>query len=199
MVTNRNRSKNDTFFDINVLTTLIYTHLLTWMCYFLWTHTNENRSRLRSWDSFSTTIKDDKITGEQLKRDTQNWLLKFISVVINPDNAVTPYIHIFVSHLYRQVEYLTKKGLSINSFSMQGLEKQNDFTTSYFQRCSNKKGDIMLQILEKRTRIELLTYVDDLVSFLNRRIQYLNVSSDDDNVDDETDIWSLNILLIYFC
>jgi len=151
----------------------------------------KNTVKKHIWDSFYDTVfkvKDDKITSEQLKHDTQNWLSKFISVVISPDDAVTPYIHIFVSHLHQQVEYLTKKGLSINSFSMQGLEKQNDFTTSYFQRCSNKKGDIMLQILEKRTRIELLTYVDDLVSFLNRRIQYLNVSSDDDNVDDETDI-----------
>jgi hypothetical protein len=129
------------------------------MCYFLWTHTNENRSRLRSWDSFSTTVKDDKITGEQLKHDTQNWLLKFISVVINPDNAVTPYLHIFVSHLYRQVEYLTKKR-AVNQIVLHARAwKAGRFHNElYFQCCSNKNGEIMFQILEKRTRIELLTY-----------------------------------------
>ena len=82
-------------------------------------------------------VKDERISPEELKEKTQDWLKTFISVVINTDEAVTPYIHIFVSHLYQQVEYLKSKGLSINSFSMQGLEKQNDLTTTYFQLCTN--------------------------------------------------------------
>ena len=68
---------------------------------------------------------------------------------------------------------------------MQGLEKQNNFTTSYFQRCSNKKGDIMRQIMEKRTRIELHTFVDDLESFFNRPRPSPVEESDEETLSDE--------------
>ncbi len=45
---------------------------------------------------------------------------------------------------------------------MQGLEKQNNFTTTYFQRGSNKKGDIIRKIFAKRTIIEILTHLRDM-------------------------------------
>lgn len=66
---------------------------------------------------------------------------------------------------------------------MQGLEKQNDFTTTYFQRGTNKKGDIIQQIFTKRTRIEILTTLSDnqLFQLLNRpkTIQSANESIDE--------------------
>ena len=140
------------------------------------------------WDNFYHIlykVKDDRITPEELKQQTEDWLKIFLSVVIKTDEAVTPYIHIFVSHLHQQAHYLKNKGLSVNSFSMQGLEKLNDFTTTYFQRCTNKKGDIMRQIMEKRTRIELLTFVDDLEKLFNRTSEISEVFSEEEESGDE--------------
>ena len=88
------------------------------------------------WDNFYHIlyrVKDYRITPEELKTQTEDWLKTFLSVVIKTDEAVTLYIHIFVSYLHQQAHYLKNKGLSINSFSMQSLEKQNDFTTTDFR------------------------------------------------------------------
>ncbi len=118
-----------------------------------------------TWTNFYDLIykmKDDKITSTELKKQTSAWLSNYLDTVIDTSSSVTPYMHILVSHMHQHVEYLNSKGLSINSFSMQGLEKQNNFTTTYFQRGSNKKGDIIRQIFAKRTRIEILTHLRDM-------------------------------------
>lgn len=45
---------------------------------------------------------------------------------------------------------------NISLFSMQGLEKLNDLTTmAYFSAC-NKHEDFLIQLIEKRNRIELM-------------------------------------------
>lgn len=128
-------------------------------------------------------IKDDDLTSTELKTRANFWLDNYIDTVIDTSDSVTPYMHIFVSHLHQHIRYLDTKGLSINSFSMQGLEKQNDFTTTYFQRGTNKKGDIIQQIFTKRTRIEILTTLSDnqLFQLLNRpkTIQSANESIDE--------------------
>jgi len=93
-----------------------------------------------------------------------------------------------VSHLHQHAEYLRSKGISLNSFSMQDLEKQNDFTTTYFHRCSNKKGDIMRQIFTKRSRIEILTYFNetDLLTLLTGpRPVLISAESDNDESSEE--------------
>ncbi len=96
-------------------------------------------------------------------------------------------MHILSSHMYQHVEYLHTKGLSIISFSMQGLEKQNNFTTTYFQRGTNKKGEIMLQIISKRNRIEILTSLndEDLFRLINRPILIQETVELSDESEDE--------------
>ncbi len=100
-------------------------------------------------------------------------------------------MHIFASHLHQHVKYLETKGLSINSFSMQGLEKQNDFTTTYFQRATNKKGNVISQLFTKRNLIEILTNFDDddLFQLLNRPKSQAQVAdeSNDESSDETTE------------
>ncbi len=54
---------------------------------------------------------------------------------------------------------------------LQGLEKQNDCLTQYFQRATNKHADSILQIIKKRTRIELLTFNSSLMATFQQRRQ----------------------------
>ena len=41
----------------------------------------------------------------------------------------------------------------LNYFSGQGIEKLNDFTTTQFFRCTNKKANFIKQILERDHRM----------------------------------------------
>ena len=60
----------------------------------------------------------------------------------------------------------------MNSFSMQGVEKCNDFTSKYYQRSSNRKGDVMLQLVQKRNRIEVLWYHDEFDNLIiSKRVE----------------------------
>jgi len=53
-------------------------------------------------------------------------------------------------------EFLTLYG-NIGIFTQQGLEKLNDITTIFYQHASNhKEQESLLQVLEKRNRIEEL-------------------------------------------
>ena len=53
-------------------------------------------------------------------------------------------------------EFLRMYG-NISSYTQQGLEKVNDFTTKYYQRSSNHRTyESLQQILEKHNRLELL-------------------------------------------
>jgi len=69
--------------------------------------------------------------------------------LFNFTTEVTPYIHAFSSHVHQQIKHLKSKDLSLNDFSMQSLEKFNDFSTQYFQRSTNKRDDIEVQIAKK--------------------------------------------------
>ncbi len=143
------------------------------------------------WDKFYiliVDIKDGRLTPDEIRNKATDWFNTYLRTIIDTDNSITPYTHILVSHLYQQAEYLESKGISINSFSMQGLEKQNDFTTTYFHRCSNKKGDVMRQIFTKRCRIEILTYFSetDLLTLLTApRPVLASVESENDESSDE--------------
>jgi len=46
---------------------------------------------------------------------------------------------------------------NIVSFTQQGLEKLNDFTTKYFQSaCNHQDGESLKQVLQKQNYLELL-------------------------------------------
>jgi len=147
-----------------------------------------------TWTNFYDLIykiKDDRLTSSEIKNDSSAWLNNYLETVIDTSSSVTPYMHILVSHFHQQVEYLQSKGLSINSFSMQGLEKMNDFTTTYFQRSTNKKDNIELQIFSKRTRVEFLTNLkdEDLFQMLNqpKSINGIEIDQNVHQSENETD------------
>jgi hypothetical protein len=74
---------------------------------------------------------------------------------------------------------------------MQGLEKMNDFTTTYFQRSTNKKDNVELQIFSKRTKVEILTNLkdEDLFQMLNqpKSINGIEVDQNVHQSENETD------------
>lgn len=114
------------------------------------------------WKNFFKIVTDIKSNSiDSIKDKTFTWLNNFLET----SDLVTPYVHIFCSHLHTQNEYISGQGLFLNDFSMQGLEKSNDFLTKYYQRSTNKKNKSIKQLLQKRNRIEILTYQKDL-SFL---------------------------------
>ena len=65
---------------------------------------------------------------------------------------VTPYMHAFMMHV---PEFIALHG-NLVSFSQQGLEKLNDFSTKQFQLASNHRNiESLLQMLEKRREVLL--------------------------------------------
>jgi hypothetical protein len=44
----------------------------------------------------------------------------------------------------------------ISIFTMQGLEKLNDFTTQHYFTATNKHLDYMVQLLNKRNRMDIM-------------------------------------------
>ena len=120
------------------------------------------------WDEFYQIVdelKRDVIDTSTLKSKTGNFFKNFVKTTF--DLSTIPYIHIFISHLHQQNEYLKSKKLFINDFSMQGIEKLNDLITKYYQRSSNKKGNFLSQVLEKRSRIEIINQHMNVNSLLN--------------------------------
>ncbi len=108
-------------------------------------------------------MRDDRMSIDSIKHETQLWLQNYAALpTVNSREDVTPYIHIFASHLHEQIGNLKEKGLSFNSFSMQGLEFLNCLDIRCFHRSTNKKGEIIKQLIKKRSRIELLSFHKDL-------------------------------------
>ncbi len=92
---------------------------------------------------------DDKDKIETIKRNTFDWLVLFESVY--SASRITPYLHIFGDHLYEMVEIHG----NINAFTMQGLEKLNDITTQHYFSATNKSENYLVQLLNKRNRLDL--------------------------------------------
>ena len=44
----------------------------------------------------------------------------------------------------------------ISLFSMQGLEKMNDFTTQHYFSSTNRHKDFLIQLLEKNNRMDVM-------------------------------------------
>ena len=102
-----------------------------------------------TWDEFYDIIydsKDNNITIMDIKTRTFNFYENFRQLCFD---KTIPYIHIFISHLFQQVEYLKTKNLVINDFSMQGIEKLNDSVTKYFQRSTNKNKKLLMSNFAK--------------------------------------------------
>ena len=128
----------------------------------------------RIWKNFYNiyfSIKDNayqKINRiESIKKNTGEWLELFRKVY--QDENITPYIHIFVQHLYEIVDLHE----DINLFTMQGLEKLNDMTTKHYFNSTNKGSNYLTQLLAKRNRMEYMSDIN--YSFDNRKFSSLEV------------------------
>ncbi len=139
----------------------------------------------RLWKDFYSILsyaKDNDIHRvNRLEEKTQNWYSLFCSLTFQKE--ITPYIHIFGTHLHEKVDHLRSQSISLNKFSMQGLEKQNDSFTQYYHRATNKKNDYIAQILKKRSRIELLTFLPNLVQFYQEKSRARLVQLNDIQID----------------
>jgi len=109
---------------------------------------------------------------------------------VDSANDITPYMHVFASHLHEHINNLKKKGLNFNSFSMQGLEFLNCLDIRCFHRSTSKKGAIIKQLINKRSRVEILNFNKDLPRFFtaNRRTSEREINSSDSMIDDQPDI-----------
>jgi hypothetical protein len=110
--------------------------------------------------------------------------LKFFSLfreVYNNDNVI-PYIHI-LSHIEKIQIDLQEFDLPLNNFSMQGMEKLNDMLTIYYNRCSNKRGEYLCQILKKRTRVEIIQHTNTV-----ELEECLKKVFDDSTIEDRVDV-----------
>lgn len=102
-----------------------------------------------------------------LEIDTNEWLNNFNNCFHS--SMVTPYIHLFSSHLC----FFVEKFGDIDSFNISGLEKLNDQTTIQYFKATNKGKYFTSQLLAQRNRL------DDYRHFgvelkLNKRI-YFNI------------------------
>ena len=92
-----------------------------------------------------------QLETDELSRKIKLWVTLFTMTYQSKD--VTPYMHAFSMHM---PEFIKLYG-SLISFTQQGLEKLNDFSTKDFQRASNHRNiESLKQMLEKRNRIESL-------------------------------------------
>ena len=99
----------------------------------------------------NTINKEEFDNIEELPTSIKAWVKLFLSIYQRKD--VTPYIHAFMMHV---PEFITLHG-NLVSFSQQGLEKLNDFSTKQFQLASSHRNiESLQQMLEKHNCIENL-------------------------------------------
>lgn len=83
--------------------------------------------------------------GQQLLKDSEIWLNDFYQIY--PSKYVTPYMHIFASHMNIFES-------NPNKFSLQGFEKFNGHTKNYYFTKTNKRTQYLKQLLCARIRLE---------------------------------------------
>ena len=127
------------------------------------------------------SLRADTLSVDAIQFKTNNWLESFL--LVNFTTEVTPYIHAFSSHVHQQIKHLKSKDLSLNDFSMQSLEKFNDFSTQYFQRSTNKRDDIEVQIAKKRNRVEVLKHHPFIVELIEDIINSVMMDTVEDVVE----------------
>jgi hypothetical protein len=113
-----------------------------------------------------------------LEVDTSNWLDLFNRCFAS--KHVTPYMHLFASHLCFFVESYG----DVNLFNMQGLEKLNDFTTGQFFRATNKNKYYVGQILSQRNRLEDYRHLGIELN-LNKKVNFSVKAIRKTIIDDE--------------
>jgi hypothetical protein len=68
-------------------------------------------------------------------------------------DKITPYLHVFTFHIWEMI----KLHGDISRFTMQGLEKLNDFTTmDYFAATNKHHGEYLVQLIKKRNRRDFM-------------------------------------------
>lgn len=113
------------------------------------------------WKSFYevyTLIRECSNVTESdvIRAKSARWLELFVNVY--DKSQVTPYMHVFAAHLH---DFFRLHG-NVNMFNLQGLEKLNDLTTTHYFRSTNKhkrNHAALEQLLKKKTRLEILTYL----------------------------------------
>lgn len=98
-------------------------------------------------------VKTFMISSEVIKKETSEWIQLYSEIY--GESAITPYMHIFHSHLS---DFVNDLG-DINDYNMQGFEKQNDqLTQDYFGATNKQKQDFLRQMIQKRNRIEIISF-----------------------------------------
>ena len=101
-------------------------------------------------------IKMNSVNTDELQKDTLTWFGTFLSVYSHED--VTPYIHVFVYHLFEFQKINETISTKINKFNLEGLEKKNDIVTCQYYRSTNRKNhDFLKQLLLKNNRLDILS------------------------------------------
>ena len=116
---------------------------------------NKKEQLGRLWNDFFSLINninnEEFANIEELRTSIKEWVKLFLFIYQSKD--VTPYIHAFMMHV---PEFIALHG-NLVSFTQQGLEKLNDFSTKQFQRASNHRNiESLKQLLEKRNHVENL-------------------------------------------
>jgi len=93
------------------------------------------------------------ISPEVIKNETTEWIQLYSEMYGN--SSITPYMHIFHIHLS---DFVNDLG-DINDYNLQGFEKQNDqLTKDYFGATNKQKQDFLRQMMQKRNRIEIISF-----------------------------------------
>ena len=94
-------------------------------------------------------LKRDDCNADEIETGAKQWVRDFCSIY--QTKHVTPYAHAFAMHV---PEFVRTHG-NISKFCRQGLEKLNDVTTLHYLRGTNhKKREALVQMLQKRNRLE---------------------------------------------
>jgi hypothetical protein len=100
------------------------------------------------------------ISPDIIKQQTEEWLNNFLKIY--PSEEITPYMHIFVSHLHQ----FSRIYFDIHKFNMQGVEKTNDKLIQAYFGGTNKQinyNTFLLQLAKKRNRIEIFSFSEYLL------------------------------------
>ena len=117
---------------------------------------NEIMTVWKTFFGIYNKIKMNSVNTDELQKDTLTWFGTFLSVYSHED--VTPYIHVFVYHLFEFQKINETISTKINKFNLEGLEKKNDIVTCQYYRSTNRKNhDFLKQLLLKNNRLDILS------------------------------------------
>ncbi len=98
-------------------------------------------------------IKQEKLSCFEIRERNMQWLEMYNKLYFS--QTVTPYMHVFVSHLPE----ITENHGNINFFNQQGVEKLNDLITCDFLKSNNRKesskSSFLYQLMNKSNRRDI--------------------------------------------